>query len=298
MYIMKMLKALGSGTLRSVKAYKGVIVIWFIYMILVSMLTMQTKGALKTGFGNSMFTEMLKDGINIEVFSDLDARFNSLFSSFSTGLLLVVFVSILVNAFLSGGLFNSLKGSTGNFTVSEFFRSSARYFRSFLGVTVLISLMLIFLGILLIGLPFGIAFGGDSGHNASRFIMIFTGVIIYLIAVIILLLVADYSRARLVTAEKPSCFKALGFGFSTTFRFFLSSFPMMLLLLIILMLFAWSMLRLIGIWNPDTGAGALLLFIVSQILFFCKLLLKAWRYGSVTALMEAHTLRSDKPEDN
>ena len=296
--MMKILKAIGSGALRSVKAYKGVIVIWFFYMILVSMLTIQTKGALKTGFGKSMITELLQDGINIEVFSDLDARLESLFSSFSSGLLLVVVMGILMNAFLSGGLFNSLKGSTGNLTVSEFFRSSARYFWSFLGVTLLISGMLIFLGIFIIGLPFGIAFRSDSGPGASTFILMFIGVIIYFVTVIILLLVADYSRARLVTAEKPSCFKALGYGFSTTFRFFLSSFPMMLLLMIVIILFTWVTLRLISLWNPDTGTGALLLFIVSQILFFCKLLLKAWRYGSVTALMEAYPLRSDKPEDN
>jgi len=284
--MMKMLKAIRSGALRSVKAYKGVIVIWFFYMILVSMLTIQTKGALKTGFGKSMITELLQDGINIEVFSDLDTRLESLFSSFSSGLLLVVFMSILMNAFLSGGLFNSLKGSTVNFTVSEFFRSSARYFWSFLGVTLLISGMLIFLGIFIIGLPFGIAFGGDFGPGASTFILMFIGVIIYFITVIILLLVADYSRAWLVAKEKSSCFKALGYGFSTTFRFFLSSFPMMLLLMIVIILFTWVTLRLVSLWNPGTGAGALLLFIVSQLLFFGKLFLKAWRYGSVTALMD------------
>ena len=82
--MMKILKAIGSGALRSVKAYKGVIVIWLFYLILVSMLTIQTKGALKTGFGKSMITELLQDGINIEVFSDLDARLESLFSSFSS----------------------------------------------------------------------------------------------------------------------------------------------------------------------------------------------------------------------
>jgi len=293
-----MLKAIGSGALRSVKAYKGVIVIWFFYLILVSMLTIQTKGALKTGFGKSMITELLQDGINIEVFSDLDTRLDSMFSSFSSGLLLVVVIGILMNAFLSGGLFNSLKGSKGNLTVSEFFRSSARYFWPFLGVTILVSLMMIILGLFLIGLPFGIAFGGDSGPGASTFIIMFIGVIIYLVTVIILLLVADYSRARLVTVEKPSCFKALGYSFSTTFKFFLSSFPMMLLLMIVIILFTWVTLRLVSLWNPGTGAGALLLFIVSQLLFFGKLFLKAWRYGSVTTLMEAHPLRSDKPDDN
>lgn len=38
--------------------------------------------------------------------------------------------------------------------------------------------------------------------------------------------------------------------------------------------------------RPFTGGGILLLFILSQLLFFIKVMLKAWRYGSVTSLME------------
>ncbi len=285
---MKLFKALGSGNVRSIKAYKGVIIIWFFYLLLISMLTIPLKGSLKTGFGNSMITELLKNGINIEVFSDLEVHFENMISSFSSGLLLLLFLIILMNAFLSGGLFNSLKGSNTDFTVSEFFRSSAKYFWSFLVVTVLVSLMMIILGVFIIGLPFGIIYGGNSGVGTSLSIILLIGVIIYFIVLISLLLVADYSRAWLVTKEKQSCFKALGFGFSTTFRFYLSSFPMMLILLILIMLFAWVSMRIIGLWIPGTGLGAFLLFIVSQILFFCRLLLKAWRYGSVTALMEMH----------
>lgn len=38
--------------------------------------------------------------------------------------------------------------------------------------------------------------------------------------------------------------------------------------------------------KPVTGGGVVLLFILSQLLFFIKILLKGWRYGSVTKLME------------
>lgn len=38
--------------------------------------------------------------------------------------------------------------------------------------------------------------------------------------------------------------------------------------------------------KPVTGGGVVLLFILSQLLFFIKILLKGWRYGSVTMLME------------
>lgn len=294
---MKLFKALGSGAIRSLKAYKGVIIIWFFYLLLVAMLTIPLKGSLKTGFGNSMITELLRNGINIEVFSDLEVHFESIISYFSSGLLLLLLITILMNAFLGGGLFNSLKGDSTNLTVTEFFRSSARYFWSFLVVTVLVGLMIILLGIFIIGIPFGIAYGGSSGPGTSSFAILLIGIVIYLIVLISLLLVADYSRARLVTKEKPACFKALGYGFSMTFRFYLSSFPMMLILVVIIMLFAWLSMRLIGLWIPATGAGALLLFIVSQVLFFGKLLLKAWRYGSVTALMEMHSVRPAKKEE-
>lgn len=294
---MKLLKALGSGAIRSIKAYKGVIIVWFAYLLFVSILTIPLKGSLKAGFGNSMITELLKDGINIEVFSDLEVHLESITSYLSSGMLFLLAVTILMNAFLGGGLFNSLKGGDTNLTVSEFFRSSARYFWSFLVVTVLISLMMILLGIFIIGIPSGIAFGGSSGPGTSSFVILFIGIVIYLIVLLSLLLVADYSRAWLATREKPSCFKAMGFGFSMTFRFYLSSFPMMLILVVIIMLFGWLSMRLVGLWIPSTGAGVLLLFIVSQVLFFGKLLLKAWRYGSVTALMEMHPVKPAKEEE-
>jgi len=294
---MKFFKALVSGAIRSIKAYKGVIIIWFVYLLFVSMLTIPLKGSLKAGFGSSMITELLKNGINIEVFSDLEVHLESMTSYLSSGILFLLFLTILMNAFLGGGLFNSLKGGDTNLTVSEFFRSSARYFWSFLVVTVLVSLMMIFLGIFIIGIPFGIAFGGSNSPGTSSFPILFIGIIIYLIVLLSLLLVADYARAWLVTREKLSCFKALGFGFSRTFGFYLSSFPMMLILVVIIMLFAWLSMRLIGLWIPATGAGALLLFIVSQVLFFGKLLLKAWRYGSVSALMEMHPLKPAKEEE-
>jgi len=38
--------------------------------------------------------------------------------------------------------------------------------------------------------------------------------------------------------------------------------------------------------KPVTEGGIILLFIISQILFCIKILLKTWRYGSVTRLME------------
>jgi hypothetical protein len=45
-------------------------------------------------------------------------------------------------------------------------------------------------------------------------------------------------------------------------------------------------IKLIGTWRPATGTGVFVLFLASQVLFILRILIKAWRYGSVTNLME------------
>ncbi len=90
------------------------------------------KGALRSGLGNSMITEILKKGINVEVFADLGAWFRSLISYFTSGFIIILSVGYVVNAFLTGGLFNGLKRSSGTFSAAEFFRASAKNFWSFL----------------------------------------------------------------------------------------------------------------------------------------------------------------------
>jgi hypothetical protein len=294
---MKMFKALGSGALRSVKAYKGVIIIWFIYLVLISLIVIPVKGALKAGFGNSMIVELLKDGINIEVFSDLDLQLKDIIASFTIGIILVCIVTVIMNAFLSGGLFTLVKGGNNDFSISGFLRSSAKNFWSFLGVTLLICLIILVLGLLIIGIPFALSFGGGSGPGPSAFIIMVIAVLLFIITLVILLLVVDYSRAWIVRNEARSCFKAFAFGFRKAFGTFLSSFPLMLLLMIIFVLFTLVSRMIVDLWNPLTGIGALALFIISQVLFFCILLLKTWRYGSVTALMEYHFVNLDEESD-
>ena len=59
--------------------------------------------------------------------------------------------------------------------------------------------------------------------------------------------------------------------------------------MIIQALYGWLVLSIITGMKPVTGVGVFLLFILSQLLFFIKILLKGWRYGSVTRLMEINS---------
>jgi hypothetical protein len=79
---------------------------------------------------------------------------------------------------------------------------------------------------------------------------------------------------------------ALGFGFSQTFRHFLPSYVTMLIMILSQILFGLIVMFVIPSWKPGTGGGVFLLFISSQLFIYARLLLKTWRYGSITSLME------------
>jgi hypothetical protein len=102
----------------------------------------------------------------------------------------------------------------------------------------------------------------------------------------LILLVADYARAWQASRTQNACFRALGFGFSQTFRSFLSSYPLIIILLILQSLPAWGVIKLISGYTPVTGGGVFLLFIISQLIIVLKIFLKVLRFGSITALME------------
>jgi len=294
--MMKMLKALKTAFPRTIYLWKGALIIWFSSLLLVSILAMPIKSALKSGFGQSMITEKLAGGLNFEVFADLGVAFKSIMSFFSVGLFMIILVGFILNVFFAGGIFDRLKGSSAKFSASEFFSSSAKNFWSFLVISIIISLIIIFLGMLIVILPLSIVGQSDNSPEGALFK---TGIVVmsvFFIIITILLLVADYARAWQVTIDKNKCFKAIGFGFSQTFKTFFSSIPLMIILLLVQFAFGWLVLEILPGMRPATGGGVFYLFILSQILFFLKIVLKIWRYGSVSCLMQINSQKDGPTE--
>jgi hypothetical protein len=283
---MRILSALISGACRSLKSWKGVLIIWFITLLLVTLIASPVKNVMQHGLGRSMVTEQLADGFDFDIMSDLNATMGGLSSYLTTGFFLVLLTGFLINIFLSGGLFNSLRSSENKFSAAEFFRSAGRYFWSFLFISLIIYAIILFLMFLIVGITVIIAGeSGDFSEAAPYKVSIITGSV-FLLFLMILLLVADYARAWQVAREKSACFSAIGFGFSQTFKRFWSSFPLMIIVILMQVLFGWLVLKIIPGWRPGNAGGVIFLFLSSQFLFFLKIILKTWRYGSVTALME------------
>ncbi len=283
---MKIFKALIYGTNRSIRSWKGVLTIWFLYLLLVSMVAIPLKGSLMAGFGKSMITERLSDGLNIEVFVDLGSALGSLISSFSYGFFFLIAVGFIMNAFLSGGLFNTLRGASKMYSSSEFFKTAATNFWSFFFIITIAIGIIIFFTIIILVIPLSAVSNTESATDRTIFYtVIICGSLLFILTLIILI-VTDYARAWQAAVMKPACFRAIGFGFRQTLRTFLSSFALMIIIMFVSILFGWLVLKILPAWRPSNFIGILFLFIVSQFLFFLKIMLRAWRYASITSLME------------
>jgi len=283
---MKIFYSIIFGAQKAVKSWRGILITWFLTLILVSLLAIPLKGVLKAAYGNSMITEKLADGFNTEIFTDLGSALKVIVSFFSTGFMLLMLIGFVLNIFLAGGIFSSLRKNNTLFNSPEFFRSSARNFWSFLIISLITRLIINFLSGLIIAVPLIIISLNDSISTRTSIIIASVSGLISIVVVPVMLLVADYSRVWQVSNERPACFKALGFGFSETFSKFWSSYPLMLVILIVQILFIYLVFSIIPGLRPVSGTGIFLLFLLSQILFFIRITLKVWRYGSVTALME------------
>jgi hypothetical protein len=283
---MKIFKAFSQGSVRSLRAWKGILITWFASLLTVSLVVLPMRGALNSGFGKSMVTEKLRDGLNLEVLSDLSGGLKSVVSSFTSGFFLLILFGMIVNAFLAGGLFDSIKSPARKISASEFFRASARNFWTFLVISLIISVIIISLAFVIVGIPLSIVKDNKTASEAAPFVAAIISGSVLAVVIIIFIIVADFARAWQVRNEKQKCLKALGFGFSRTFRTFFSSFPTMLIVLAVMVLFMLLTIILLGPWRPITSGGVFLLFILSQAMFIINLFLKTWSYGCVTSLME------------
>lgn len=281
---MKILFALKSGLRRSLKAWKGVLLFWFVYLSLVSILAIPVKGAFSSALGSSMITEKFSEGLNLEALTDMGGSFKSILSFLSKGLIFMMLINVVLSSFLTGGLFRTLV--LKSFSRETFWKGAADNFWSFLIIALIFSfiILILFFAVVILPLSFMIAGGSMPDYTIMKSAI---GLIsIFFLFMAILLSAADYARAWQSGIESNRCFAAIGYGFAQTFKTFLSSWSLMMTVLIIQALFLILVLKIFTGIIPSTGNGVFIFFIFSQLLFFIRLMIKAFRYGSMISLLE------------
>jgi hypothetical protein len=128
---MKIFSSLETGFYRSLKSLKGVLIAWLTMFFLAIVFIYPLRGSLSSAFGSSMITEKLADGFDIEVFADLGPALGTLLSFITSGFMLIYFIGFVINAFITSGLFGSVRKGNEKFSAQEFFRAGSKNFWPF-----------------------------------------------------------------------------------------------------------------------------------------------------------------------
>jgi len=108
--------------------------------------------------------------------------------------------------------------------------------------------------------------------------------VIWALGMPVLLLVADNSRRWITSTGSRKAFSALKAGFSSLGKKFFRSYLSILIIFIINLLLLYLAFWMTAVSVPEKGGMVFLFFVATQVLFFVRLYLKAWRYATVTEL--------------
>jgi hypothetical protein len=275
---MKLLLSLKTGAVRIPWAWRGILVVWIMSVLMAWMITYPLKGALSMSFGASMITERLKDAFDLEVISESGPALAGIISSLGAGLLMFVLIGFLINVFISGGLF----GSVSVFK-REFWSACGKNFWSYLIIMITVSIVLMLVFSLVISVPLLMNVLGDISESRTlRSVKI--ALAIFLLILPLILLWADFARAWQARSDRRRSFAALGFGLRTTFRTFLNSWLMMIILLALQALYWIAVVELL--YGMHLKLGPTTFFILAQLLVIIRIVLKVYRYACITSLLE------------
>lgn len=236
--------------------------------------------------GSSMaFSALLKD-FDYTVYRDfMNHSAMAIQPYISTAIWMGIFY-LLFTIFFEGGILKVLKRKEDKFTLRFFWEASAKYFSRFFRLAIyMIITQVVIAVILFIILSLILSSVYKSVPNESYiFYTALIGVIIYLLIFIFLLVVTDYAKIMMVENDEYRPFRTILRSFVFTFKHFLSTYFLYLLLLIVPIVLFVIYFKIESIIGMTSGWGILIVFIIQQLLVWCRIFTKIWILGSELTL--------------
>jgi hypothetical protein len=277
---MALVRVLKKGAADAALSYKQLLVIWVVSLIMILFVSFPLRVMLNAVFGNSMAVMRLTDGFDAGLLGDVGKPFLYLLSAAGTGGLLLLLAGFLLYTFFAGGLFASYATAWGGLKMTAFIKESARNFLPFLKINLLTLLIIAGYTFVVLGIPAAARMALSKGSMPEGGSMAFL-YFIWILGLPLWLFVADASRRWIAATGSDRAFRAMGAGFRALKERFWLSYGTVLLILIFNAIFIFLSFWYLTSSVPEKGGMIFLFFILSQIMVFIRLFMKAWRYASV-----------------
>jgi len=279
---MKIIKAYILGLSKTLSSF-GLTTIMYVFTLIIGLIiAFPFKSALTKVANFSMSPPILLQDFNYTVYEDLMRNYGDALKPFVQIIFWVGLAYYIFSVFIAGGIFNILHNEKNNFSIKSFFEGSGKYFYRFLrlaGIVIILNIVIAFV----IYIPLGMVFDSVSEtveSEASLFYIGLGGVLLHLLLIILVLIVSDYTKIKLVTEETTKVFRTFWQSIKFTFRYIHNTYSLYMMLLIfplLLMVVYYFVENSIGM---TSGITILIMFLVQQLFVWLRQFSKVWNYSS------------------
>lgn len=287
------------GIWYAIRRMKMWLLLYVITFLFAATATVAIPDILGAGLSDTLAAQHLMEGFNHTVFDDFMHEHGSKLSVVTGRLMMTGFLFLLLYIWLTGGILKTYDMIAEPFTFKRFWAGCLQY--SWLLVRVFVVFLMIHAVVAFIvyfPLINVVQSGFESLENELSFYRIVKiTVVIHLLLAILIALISDYTKVRLVKEGRTSVFKELLPSIRFVFRNFHRTIPMYLLYIVTFGLVSvgyWWLSERIGM---KTMSAILVVFLLQQLYIFFRVGTKLMNLGSICAMHEAILLRDRKREE-
>jgi hypothetical protein len=279
---MKIFKAYFAGLKSAGKSQKTAAVIYAVIFLLALVLAIPFHTALLSQTGNSIALHALLKHFNYTIFSDFMNSSGKVINIFILAALWMGIFYFLFTVFFTGGILNVLSNGNGKFSIMSFLWGCGKYFFRFfrLGIYLLI---IQFLMAVIIFFPLSKILSANyevTLNEASLFYIFLTGVLIFAVIFILILIIGDYAKIILFNNDSKKVIRAIGKSFQFVFKHLSGTYTLYILILtapVLLIIFYFLLDNAVGMIS---GFTIFIMFLIQQAFIWLRILIKIWFLGS------------------
>lgn len=271
-----------SGVITSLRtAYRYKKVAWIVYLIqllFVIPVGLQLYQVMEASFGTSISAGQLMDEFDYRIIQDFLNVHGASLSPLFGYVRWLVLIYLLISAFISGGIWYSLKVRQSDWEV--FWKGSAHYFRRFLVVGLIFVILFVLWSMIIWAYYLGSFFNMmETWLNDSKIIHLGIGLfILWMMGLTFLFVWSSHAKMNLLHDDATSIWHGFKKGFMQSVRKFFPLFPgLVFFAILIVSLYALELFleQKVGITSVFLILGFLLL---QQGIVWCKLVVRIGVY--------------------
>jgi hypothetical protein len=236
-----------------------------------------------------MAASALMGGMDFTALADFVRLHSGELSAVFSQIAWVTVLYLLVNAFLSGGILDGLRGNNTHSPIADFFSGCGKYVGRFLRLFLFFCIVLV---IVVPVLTFTLAmlselFTKDSASEITDFVFAIIEIVLFLVPVTILLMIADYTKIAVVVNDETSMLKTAWASTKFVFRYFFKTFGLELLMLLapIALLAIYVLLDLII--GMTTDLTIIVMLILQQLFMVTRAWTKVFFFAGELAMYQS-----------